>query len=211
MTTITLYNKAECPFCWKIRLALAELGLATQVIDHQDEQHLATWQALTPNKTVPVLVHNDIVIYESNVILEYLNDITNNLLLKSPSDRVMPRLINQYSDSVVGKGLREVIFEKRGKVEHEWDITRINSGVELFEIALAHLSTQLGDKEFFAGHYSFAECALTARFGLAEAYGVEIPSRFANLKAWLLRMKSRPSYQQTAPQICFKNQQRQLI
>lgn len=206
MATITLYNKPECPFCWKIRLALAELGLATQIIDHQDERHLATWQALTPNKTVPVLVHDGIAIYESNVILEYLNDITDALLPKLPAERVMPRLINQYSDSVIGKGLREVIFEKRGKPEPEWDIERINSGLELFEKALVHLSTQLGKKKFFGGRYSYAECALTARFGLAEAYGVEIPPHFSNLKQWFLEMKSRPSYQASAPQICFKNQ-----
>ena len=202
MTTLTLYNKPECPFCWKIRLALAESDLAATIIDSQAEQHLAKWQALTPNKTVPVLIDNNLVIYESNVILEYLNDINNNLLPNSSAERVVTRLINQYSDSVIGKGLREVIFEKRGKAESEWDMVRINSGVELFEKALEHLSIQLGDKAFFADNYSIAECALTARFGLAEAYGVKIPNRFTNLKEWFLRMKSRASYQDTAPPIC---------
>lgn len=206
MAAIKLYDKPECPFCWKIRLALFELGIDAEIIDSQSPEHREEWQALTPRKTVPVLVNGDIVIYESNVILEYLSDISAKLLLKSPTDRVMPRLINKYSDGVIGAGLREVIFEKRGKIENEWDLERIQSGVELFEKALEYLSEQLGDKEFFGSSYSLPECALTARFGLAEAYGVKIPATYANLKDWFKRMKSRPSYLATAPQHVIENQ-----
>lgn len=199
MALIKLYDKPECPFCWKVRLALCELGIEVEQIDSQSPEHREEWQALTPRKTVPVLVNGDVVIYESNVILEYLNDINGTLLPKHPSDRVMPRLINQYSDGVIGAGLREVIFEKRGKAESEWDLERIRNGVERFEQALGYLSEQLGDREFFSDGYSLPECALTARFGLAEAYGVKIPSTYANVQQWFERMKARPSYRATAP------------
>jgi len=57
----------------------------------------------------------------------------------------------------------------------------------------------LADREFFSGEYGFPECALTARFGLAENYGVEIPAEYTNLRNWFLRMKQRPSYLQTCP------------
>ncbi|MCO4759580.1 MAG: glutathione S-transferase N-terminal domain-containing protein, partial [Oceanospirillaceae bacterium] len=30
MTAIRLYDKPECPFCWKIRLALFEQGVAVE-------------------------------------------------------------------------------------------------------------------------------------------------------------------------------------
>jgi len=199
MSNLRLYDKPECPFCWKIRLALFELGLDVERIDSADPATRAQWQALTPRKTVPVLVRDDLVIYESNVILEYLQDLTGQLLPKKPDARVQARLINAYSDGVIGAGLREVIFEKRGNPQAEWDMERIERGTAQFEAALGHLSDQLGDKTFFADSYSLPECALTARFGLAEAYGVEIPKRFANLRVWFARMKERESYLITAP------------
>ncbi|WP_370277998.1 glutathione S-transferase family protein [Pontibacterium sp.] len=199
MSNLRLYDKPECPFCWKIRLALFELGLDVERIDSADLATRAQWQALTPRKTVPVLVQDDLVIYESNVILEYLQDLTGQLLPKKPDARVQARLINAYSDGVIGAGLREVIFEKRGNPQAEWDMERIERGTAQFEAALGHLSDQLGDKTFFADSYSLPECALTARFGLAEGYGVEIPERFANLRAWFARMKERESYLITAP------------
>lgn len=199
MTAIRLYDKPECPFCWKIRLALFEQGVAVEHIDSLAPETRETWQSLTPRKTVPVLVNGDVVIYESNVILEYLNDLSGTLLPQDPTQRVTARLINSYSDGVIGAGLREVIFEKRGNAEADWDHSRIDQGIAQFETALDYLSDQLGDNTFFAGSYSLPECALTARFGLAEAYGVEIPERFNNLRSWFERMKSRPSYRATAP------------
>jgi len=206
VAVMKLYNKPECPFCWKVRLALAELDIDVEIIDHQSPEHIDEWRAITPRKTVPILVNNDMVVFESNVILEYLHDISGNLLSNKPDERIVPRLINKYSDGVIGAGLREVIFEKRDKPEHEWDLERIQLGIEKFEQALEYLSKQLGNKKFFGSCYSLPECALTARFGLAEAYGVAIPIRFANLINWFTRMKSRPSYQKTAPQICLKNE-----
>lgn len=199
MTAIRLYDKPECPFCWKIRLALFEQGLTVEHIDSLDPNTRATWQSLTPRKTVPVLVDADVVIYESNVILEYLNDLSGSLLPSNPTQGVTARLINSYSDGVIGAGLREVIFEKRENAEADWDHNRIEQGVAQFEAALGYLSEQLGNKAFFAGSYSLPECALTARFGLAEAYGVHIPEHFDNLRVWFERMKNRPSYRATAP------------
>ncbi|MBY4676682.1 glutathione S-transferase family protein [Marinobacterium arenosum] len=200
LSRIKLYDKPECPFCWKVRLALHELAIEAQLLDSQSPDHRPVWQALAPRKTVPVLVNDDTVIYESNVILEYLADISGSLLPKNPAERIQPRLINAYSDGVIGAALREVIFEKRGKPEAEWDRARIAAGITAFEQALEFLSEQLGEREFFGNCYSLPECALTARFGLAEAYGVHIPSQFANLRAWFERMKARPSYRATAPQ-----------
>ncbi|QID19502.1 glutathione S-transferase family protein [Nitrogeniibacter mangrovi] len=199
MSLLKLYDKPECPFCWKVRLALHECGMAAERIDSRSPVHRPLWQALTPRKTVPVLLAGDHVIHESNVILEYLADISGRLLPANPADRIQPRQLNVYVDGVIGPALREVIFEKRDKPEAEWDPARIQAGTLAFEKALRYLSEQLGDRDFFADRYSFPECALTARFGLAEAYGVAIPDRFVNLQDWFARMKARPSYRATAP------------
>lgn len=200
MKSLVLYNKPECPFCWKVRLALSEAKLDVKLIDSLIDAERNVWLALTPKKTVPVLViNNDLVIYESNVILEYFSEITGYLLPRDPSDRIIPRLINYYSDSLIGSALKEIIFEKRNKEEHCWDHSRIQAGITAFHKALIYLSETLESREFFGKDYSIAECALTARIGLAESYGVEIPERFSNLRDWYSRMKERPSFDATLP------------
>ena len=200
MADIILYNKPECPFCWKVRIALNEIGLYANLVDSNAPETRLVWESLNPKKTVPVFVHNEVIIYESNVILEYLSDITGELIPSIARDRVFPRLINSYSDTVIGVGLKEVIFEKRSKDEGSWDLNRIQAGTKTFWESLLYLENALGDGDFFAEEYSIAECALTARFGLAEAYGVAIPDQFPKLRNWYSRMKKRPSFRATAPE-----------
>ncbi len=194
-----MFDKPECPFCWKVRLTLTELGVDFELRNYLAPYQEDIWRPLTPNQTVPVLVTDDGVIYESDVILEYLEDLTAKLLPESIDERLKARLINKYSDTKIGAGLREVIFEKRDKPESEWDWQRINSGIHTFFSRLPFLEEKLDGQEYFTSQYSLPEAALTARFALAEAYGVEIPEQFPGLRDWFSRMKLRASFQQTAP------------
>jgi glutathione S-transferase len=196
---ITLYDKPECPFCWKVRLALAELGLPVERFDSENPVTRENWRRLTPRQTVPVMQVGNQVIYESAVMLEFLEESVGGLMPTASRDRIQARQLNQYSDGVIGPALREIIFEKRAGPEEQWNQERIRQGLECFEHALEYLAAQLGNAEFFAGSYSLPECALSARFGLAQAYGVELPAKFPNLQRWFYRMQSRPSYLATAP------------
>jgi len=136
---------------------------------------------------------------ESSVILDYLQDQFGGLLPEGTRDQVKARALALYSDSVLGKGIREVIFEKRAKPSHEWDIKRIEAGHEIFNQSLKHLATELGENEYFANDFSIADIAITTRFGLAQAYGLNIPAQYKNLNDWFKRMKKNSFYQKTAP------------
>ena len=71
---IVLYDKPECPFCYRVRVALAFLGVDYELRAYDTEENQQQWSALTPGKTVPIMVDGDLVIYESAVMLEYLQD-----------------------------------------------------------------------------------------------------------------------------------------
>lgn len=198
---ITLYDKPECPFCWRVRLALVEINVTFRVVNYRQEPHCNIWPKLTPNSTVPVLVDENIVIYESAVIMEYLQDVFHGLLPDKADQRVKARLLSSYSDSVVGKAVREVIFEKRDRPESEWDLQRIDRGTYAWYEVLSYLSAQLQEQSYFAEHYSLTDMALTARFGLAHAYGLRIPEQYRNLQDWFRRMMERTGFELTAPPV----------
>lgn len=195
----TLYDKTECPFCWKIRLACAELNVPLDTLDYARPEYEKKWKVLNPLGTVPVFLHNDLLIAESSVILEYLCDLSDKLLPNDAQGRVKTRLLHRYSDAVLGSGLREVIFEKRGQPECEWDLLRIELGCDKFYKDLEYLESNLGGKDRFSADYTMADCAITARLGLAEKYNVPIPDGLPRLKRWFEAMKQRPSYVKTMP------------
>jgi glutathione S-transferase len=75
---ITLYDSHGSPCARRVRAVLLEKGLAwtTRLVDlTRMEQKRPEYLALNPNGVVPTLVHGERVLYESNVITEYLDDV----------------------------------------------------------------------------------------------------------------------------------------
>ncbi|HKM99816.1 MAG TPA: glutathione S-transferase family protein [Candidatus Binataceae bacterium] len=73
---ISLYDFHGSPCARRVRIVLLEKGLPwqTRLVDlTRMEQKRPEYLALNPNGVVPTLVHGDRVIYESNVITEYLD------------------------------------------------------------------------------------------------------------------------------------------
>jgi RNA polymerase-associated protein len=71
---MTLYSRAVDARCHRVRLVLAEKALATHIVEtdlvHPPEDLID----LNPYQTVPTLVDRDVVVYESNIICEYIDE-----------------------------------------------------------------------------------------------------------------------------------------
>lgn len=181
---ISLYDKPECPFCYRIRLLLGHLGADHEVLPYDEPEHDRAWRALSHARTVPVLVEGDVVLCDSAVIIEYLEDRFGGVLPDGIAARARARTLVQYADTHVGRAIREVIFEKRAKPEADWDRERIERGAAGYRESLPFLERALGDGEYFSGSYSAADAALTGRVALAFGYGVELPEDAPRLRRW---------------------------
>lgn len=75
---LMLYDTPGSPCARRVRIVLLEKNLRweTRIVDlTKMEQKRPEYLALNPNGVVPTLVHGDHVVYESNVITEYLDDV----------------------------------------------------------------------------------------------------------------------------------------
>lgn len=196
-----MVDRAECPFCWKVRIALAELGLTAQKVLWEKGWPAPPLLDFSPQRTTPVFMDGDIVLWESSIILDYLDERygPHVLLGAEPELRARARTLQHYSDRIVGPSLREVVFEKREKPEAKWDMARIEQGLSGWRRCMAQLEMWLGDAAYFVGDFSVAECALLPRFGLAETYGAGVDPSFPALFAWFRANKERPSYLRSQP------------
>ena len=183
---ITLYDKPECPFCYRVRTALGFAGLEFERKDYEDPAAEREWRSLTPAKTVPVMVEGDLVLTDSAVMLEYLQDRTGMLLPEAAPERARARTLLQYADNPLGRGSREVVFAKRGKRESEWDAERIAAGTTQFLESLSHLEGLLEGRDSFFDGYTYADSALSTRLSLSAAYGLAIPEDYPRLRDWFM-------------------------
>lgn len=71
---MTLFSKADDPWSHRTRIVLAEKNIHVETIDVQDGNLPEDLLDLNPYNTVPTLVDRDLVLYDSRVIIEYLDE-----------------------------------------------------------------------------------------------------------------------------------------
>lgn len=75
---LELYNFSQSTCSLKVRLCLAEKGLewVDRRLVSKDHDHLSDWYLkLNPNGVVPTLIHDGRPVFESSVIIQYLDDV----------------------------------------------------------------------------------------------------------------------------------------
>jgi glutathione S-transferase len=76
--TLKLYNFPQSTCSQKVRLTLweKEIEFIDRTVDSAQREHLSDWYLeLNPNGVVPTLVHDDAIIIDSSVIMEYLDEV----------------------------------------------------------------------------------------------------------------------------------------
>ena len=101
---IRLYDYPDCPFCQKVRVVLAEKDLEFERVHvdlHKQEQRSPEFLKLNPYGRVPVLIDEDIVIYDSTIIDEYLDEEYPNppLMPEDSAGRARVRLLEDFADN----------------------------------------------------------------------------------------------------------------
>lgn len=196
-----LVERSDCPFCWKVRLALAAYSIDYDSTAIQFGQKHPKVLEHNPKKAVPVMLDGDVILWESTVMLEYLDDryADGALYAGNAAQRAHTRSLVAYSDGVVGPALRDLVFERRSKAPQDCDPEVIERGIESWGRVQQELNAMLGERAFFGEGFSAADCALLARLGVAEAYdagpGEDVPA----LSAWFARMRELPAWQRAYP------------
>jgi glutathione S-transferase len=205
---IRFYYASGSPFAWRVHMALEEKGLAYeprllsfQAGDLKKPEYLA----ISPHGKVPAIVDGDLELYESQAILEYLDERypTKPLLPADAAARALVRVEELecalYFAEVFLKVARQVFFTPADKRDEK-----------LVAEAASQLRTMLGALEARAAKRN-GDFLMGAEFTRADVSWipfVEIAARAGAdldaatmpwLNAWRARMRSRPSYERTFP------------
>jgi len=197
--TLILHEHPLSPYAQKIRIMLREKGLAFEARVPEGLGSGAdptNYAQANPRVEVPALVHDDVVIYDSTIILEYIEETWPEpaMLPRAPAERARQRIIEDVFDThweAINWGLGEIRFFKRGG-DTLGPVMRKAS-----EEQIAHLYTwlgnQLGSRPWLAGDsFGWADIAavpyvtMTALMGLAPPVGSTVAD-------WYARVRARPS------------------
>ncbi len=197
----TLYHQWLSPFCRKVRIVLAEKGLAFTLALEKTWERRDEFLALNPAGDVPVLVDGDAVVVDSQAICEYLDEVHSErpLVGATPTARAETRRLVAWFDlkfnTEVTRYIVDEKFLKRFLRMGEPDSQAIRAGHANIAYHLEYIAYLCERRRWLAGDdFSLADIAASAHLSAIDYLG-DVPwDQFADVKDWYARVKSRPSF-----------------
>lgn len=185
---MTLYSKADCPLSHRVRIVLAEKGISAEVVDVDTDNPPEDLIDLNAYSSVPTLVDRDLVLYDSMVIMEYLDE-------RFPHPPLMP------IDPVARARTRMMLH----RIDKDWygligDLTssekaRAERARNTMRSDFAMLAPILAKKPFFmSDEFALIECSVAPILWRLPRYGIEIPSQLKPMLRYAERIFNRPSF-----------------
>ncbi|HZV54745.1 MAG TPA: glutathione S-transferase N-terminal domain-containing protein [Rhodocyclaceae bacterium] len=184
---MNLYSGTTCPFSHRCRIVLYEKQMDFQVIDVDLFNKPEDIAVINPYNRVPVLVDRDLVLYEANIINEYIDE-------RFPHPQLMP------PDPQTRARARQLLFT----MEHELfgHIDALEKNAKSADKSRAHVRDRLTElapmfakqKHMLGDDFSMLDVALAPLLWRLDHYGIELPKTAAPLMKYAERIFSRQGF-----------------
>ena len=202
--TLVLYEHPLSPYAQKCKIALCEKGVAFELKTPAaigTGQLDADFMSASPRGEVPALIDDDFAIFDSTIILEYIEDKFPKppLLPRDPKTRAKARMIEEAMDTYfepINWGLGEVRWFKRAEGERA-RVIEARAAAQARDF-FAWLERQLGDAAWFGGGaFGWADLSVIPYINGSSVLGVG-PKPASRLGQWQARANTRDSVAKTA-------------
>ena len=199
---LQLYSFQLFPFAHRVRLALAEKGVAAEPIEIDLKNKPASFARTSPYGKVPLLLHGEVKLWESAVINEYLDEVFPDppLMPASHSDRALARIWVKFADERLYSATHSLIFTREEEA-------RRKLAAEMLD-GVRHLENEVmakrpgGGPYVFGDRFTLADIALYPWFeqagALEQLSEFRLPLGCVGLSEWRRAVSGRKAVQQCA-------------
>jgi len=193
-SVMTMYSGAKCPYSHRVRLVLAEKNITVEIVDVEPNNISEDLMDLNPYGTLPTLVDRDLILYQSRIIMEYLDErfphpplLPVDPVSKASSRLFLHRVDNDWyrlMDQIVGGGKPATRARK-----------------ELRE-SLSVTAPVFGSRPFFmSDEFTLVDCSIAPLLWRLPALGVELPQQAKPLEDYAKRLFDRTSFQDSLTEL----------
>jgi len=198
-----LYGHPQSPFDRKVRVVLAEKGLAYEAVSVVPGSRTPELLALHPLGKIPVLRDGDVVVPDSSVICAYLERKHPEPALYPayPAELARALFLEEYADTALNDVMRALVFERFVKPNALRQVTDASRVEELLAQALPplldYLESQLpADHGTVLARFSIADAALGAQLGRLSVADLEVDARrWPRTSRYSRALLARPSFE----------------
>ena len=189
---MVLYSGTTCPFSQRCRFVLFEKGMDFEIRDVDLFNKPEDVAVMNPYGQVPILVERDLILYESNIINEYIDE-------RFPHPQLMP------GDPVARARVRLFLFnfekelfvhvgtlEARATKANEKAMDKARAAIRDRLTQLAPVFTK--NRYMLGDDFSMLDVAIAPLLWRLDHYGIDLPKSAAPLAKYAERIFQRPAY-----------------
>jgi RNA polymerase-associated protein len=191
---LILYSDPTCPYSHSCRLVLNEKKVDFLVHDIDDENKASIISNMNPYGNAPILVHGDLIIYEFDVINEYIND-------RFPQPSLSPEWI------VDRARMRLFMFNFKNELLKYLDVLESRVGAnesialedarQYIRDRLIQLAPIFHSNKYLFDEYSLLDVTLAPLLWRLNFHKIKLPREAAPLHEYSERIFSRPAFRES--------------
>jgi RNA polymerase-associated protein len=193
-SVMALYSDVECPYSHRVRMVLAEKNITVNVLDIDPLNLPDDLMDLNPYGSLPTLVDRDLILYESRIIMEYLEERFPHppLLPVDPVSRATSRLY-MYRVDRDWYSLMDTI-QAGGK-------SATTARKELRDSLTATAPVFASKPYFMSDDMTLVDCSIAPMLWRLPSLGVELPPQAKAVNEYMERLAQRECFQKSLTEL----------
>lgn len=189
-SSMTFYSDPSDHYSHRVRIVLAEKGVAVEIHDVDPDNKPEDLASLNPYNSLPTLLDRELVLYDANVMMEYLDERFPHppLLPVYPVARAQSRLwINRIEKDWCG--LIEAVLQGKGK-----DVEKARKELSDSLIAITPIFAEM--PYFMSEEFTIVDCCIGPILWRLPVLGIELPEKQCKpLLQYMDRLFERDAFQ----------------
>ena len=169
-STMTYFSDSRDHYSHRVRIVLAEKGVTVDVVEADPMNIPAELSELNPYNSLPTLVDRELTLYETRVMMEYLDE-------RFPHPPLLPVYPVARAES------RQFIY----RIENDWcplvdtivkskNKDAVNAAVKDLRDSLVAIAPIFSEKPFFmSDEFTLVDCCLAPILWRLDTFGVKLP------------------------------------
>ena len=193
-SAMTLFSDSTSHYSHRVRIVLAEKGVSVDLVESEDGVPVPELGDLNPYNTMPTLIDRDLVLYESKVMMEYLDE-------RFPH----PPLLPVYPVARAESRLFMYRIERDwcalvDAIQHSRSDNVVKKSVKDLKDGLMAIAPIFQEKPFFMSEeFTLVDCCIAPILWRLPSLGIDIrPSKQSKpLLAYMDSLFSREAFQES--------------
>jgi RNA polymerase-associated protein len=186
---MTLYSSPTCFQSHRTRLVLAEKNISMEVVEVEVDSFPEDLRDLNPYHTLPTLVDRDLVLYDSRVIIEYLDE-------RFPHPPLMP--VDPVSRAQFRLALYRIErdwYALAGELQRTADRKQAARVRRQLEESIVGSADVFGARRYFlSDEFSLVDCTIAPILWRLPAFGIELRGHVQPIRRYMDLVFARRSF-----------------